>query len=334
VPRRLLLLLLVPLLALGACGDDEDPVDTSGSTETTGSGGGDGPSDELETAPADQEALDAVGVTEGADGAAPTLEFEQPFEVGTTARRILTEGEGEAAADGSTVEFDFVFVNGRDGSEVSSSYGLEPAVVSLDDRLLPGVRLGLLGLQSGSEALLAIAPADAFEGQGDDEASGVRETDTLLMHLVVQSIRTPLERAEGTAVDPVDGLPEVELDDDGAPTITVPGGEPPAELVVQPLIEGDGAEVESGQDITVHYTGVLWDGGEQFDSSWEGGSPATFNIGTGAVIPGWDKGLVGQKVGSQVLLVIPPADGYGDAGQGSIPAGATLVFVVDILDAG
>lgn len=330
MPRRLLLLLLVPVLVLGACGDDEDPVETSGSTEATDGGASDG----LDTAEADQEALDAVEVTEGADGKAPTLAFDQPFAVTTTARRILADGDGETAADGSTVEFDFVFVNGRDGSEVSSSYGLEPAVVSLDDRLLPGVRLGLLGLRTGSEALLAIAPGDAFEGQGDDEASGVRETDSLLMHVIVRGVRTPLERAEGTPVDPVDGLPEVELGADGAPTISVPGGEPPAELVTQPLIEGDGAEVESGQDITVHYTGVLWDGGEQFDSSWEGGSPATFNIGTGAVIPGWDKGLVGQKVGSQVLLVIPPADGYGDAGQGSIPAGATLVFVVDILDAG
>ena len=71
-----------------------------------------------------------------------------------------------------------------------------------------------------------------------------------------------------------------------------------------------------------------------FDSSWTRKSPATFAIGTGNVIPGWDKGLVGKKVGSRVLLVVPPADGYGAQGQGQIPANATLVFVVDILDAG
>jgi len=92
--------------------------------------------------------------------------------------------------------------------------------------------------------------------------------------------------------------------------------------------------VETGQTITVHYTGVLWDTGEVFDSSWESGSAASFPIGTGGVIAGWDKGLVGRTVGSQLLLVIPPADGYADAGSGStIPPGATLVFVVDILDA-
>jgi peptidylprolyl isomerase len=143
-----------------------------------------------------------------------------------------------------------------------------------------------------------------------------------------------LERAEGEAVAPAAGLPTVELAENGAPSITVPGGQPPTELVVQPLIEGAGAAVESGQTITVHYTGVLWEGGTQFDSSWERGSPTSFEIGTGAVIPGWDEGLVGQPVGSQILLVVPPAKGYPEGSpDGSISATDTIVFVVDILDA-
>ena len=122
-------------------------------------------------------------------------------------------------------------------------------------------------------------------------------------------------------MEPEPGLPTVELADDGAPTITVPDAEPPTELIVQPLIEGDGAVVEAGQTITVHYTGVIWDTGAVFDSSWESGSPATFEIGTGAVIPGWDEGLVGQTVGSQILLVVPPAKGYPEGSpDGSIKA--------------
>jgi peptidylprolyl isomerase len=80
------------------------------------------------------------------------------------------------------------------------------------------------------------------------------------------------------------------------------------------------------------YTGVLWDSGEEFDSSWSRGEPAAFGIGVEAVIPGWDSGLVGQRVGGRVLLVIPPDLGYGDEGSGEIPGGATLVFVVDIRD--
>lgn len=321
--RRSLLLLLASLLVVAACADDGDPAGGPAPEAAEPSG----------PDPADEASLAEVEVEAGAEGAAPALVFDQPFAVSTTVRRVLEPGSGDAAAAGTTVVFDFVFVNGRDGSEVSSSYGLEPAAVTVDGNLLDGVRIGLTGAQPGEQALVAIAPADGFAGQGDDEATGVREDDTLLLFIDVHDVRVPLPRAEGEPVEPVEGMPTVELDDDGAPTITVPDGDPPTELVVQPLIEGAGAVVEAGQQLTVHYTGVLWDGGEQFDSSWDRGSPATFPIGTGGVIDGWDEGLVGRTVGSQVLLVIPPDKGYGDAAQGSIPAGATLVFVVDILDA-
>ena len=106
-------------------------------------------------------------------------------------------------------------------------------------------------------------------------------------------------------------------------------------LVSQALIKGTGPVVAAGQTITVHYTGVIWGSGKQFDSSWDRGSPVNFVIGKSQVIPGWDEGLVGQTVGSQVLLVVPPDKGYGTAGQSSagISGTDTLVFVVDILDA-
>ena len=91
-----------------------------------------------------------------------------------------------------------------------------------------------------------------------------------------------------------------------------------------------GIAVQTGQTLTVQYTGWLWDG-TKFDSSWSTGSPATFKLDTGSVIAGWVEGLTGQTIGSQVLLVIPPAEGYGDKAQGSIPANSTLVFVIDIL---
>jgi peptidylprolyl isomerase len=328
VLRRALPLLLAPALLLVACGDSEDSIDTSATTTTAdGRDGASAPD------PADEAALDDITVG-GADGEQPTLEFDKPFSVGTTVRKILTEGDGDKIADGATVTFDFVFINGRDGSEYGSSYASDPASVTVDANLLAGARIGLLGLQKGSQALVAIAPDDGFGPQGGDPDGGLKAEDTLLFVVDVNDVRFPMTRAEGTAVDPVAGLPTVTLDDDGAPTITLPDGDPPAELVAQPLIEGDGAVVETGQTITVHYTGVLWDTGKVFDSSWESGSPASFPIGTGGVIPGWDKGLVGQTIGSQILLVIPAADGYGDAGSGdTIPPGATLVFVVDILDA-
>jgi peptidylprolyl isomerase len=135
-------------------------------------------------------------------------------------------------------------------------------------------------------------------------------------------------------VPPVEDLPRVTLAEDGAPSIEVPAGtEPPADLVVQPLIQSDGATVSEGQTVTVQYAGWLWDGTE-FDSSWgRGGEPATFELTQGMLIDGWVKGLAGQAVGSQVLLIIPPDLGYGDTDQGTIPPNSTLIFVVDLIAA-
>ena len=88
-----------------------------------------------------------------------------------------------------------------------------------------------------------------------------------------------------------------------------------------------------GQTVTLHYSGFLWDGKTQFDSSWEKGQPVQFKLEEGGLINGFLKAVVGQKIGSQVVAVIPPADGYGSTDQGSIPANSTLVFVIDILGA-
>lgn len=122
------------------------------------------------------------------------------------------------------------------------------------------------------------------------------------------------------------------------PELDVPAGEPPAELVVDVLSEGDGPEVAAGDYLVADYLGQTWAPGDDgaaniFDNSYDRGSPAGFPIGEGSVITGWDEGLVGQNAGSRVLLVIPPDKAYGDTPpEGSpIAAGSTLVFVVDIV---
>ncbi|RIV37010.1 FKBP-type peptidyl-prolyl cis-trans isomerase [Micromonospora radicis] len=114
------------------------------------------------------------------------------------------------------------------------------------------------------------------------------------------------------------------------PTVTKGDGEL-AKLTVTELIEGTGPEVTAGQEITTNYVGVFYESGEEFDSSWERGQPASFPIGVGQVIEGWDKGLVGVTVGSRVQLDIPAEQAYGD-GAGGRPGGP-LRFVVDILAA-
>jgi len=118
------------------------------------------------------------------------------------------------------------------------------------------------------------------------------------------------------------------------PVITVPGGEPPAELTVTDLAVGDGEEVPPGAEVTTHYVGVAWDGGEQFDSSWDRGEPISFPLD--GVIGGWQEGIPGMHVGGRRLLVIPPDLAYGDNAPPGVPfgAGATLVFVIDMVATG
>lgn len=116
------------------------------------------------------------------------------------------------------------------------------------------------------------------------------------------------------------------------PEIPKPSGDEPTKLVTTDIVEGRGAEAEAGDTVSVHYVGVLHSDGEQFDASWDNGQPFSFTLGQGEVIPGWDEGVAGMKVGGRRLLVIPPDLAYGEAGQGSIGPNATLVFVVDLLN--
>jgi peptidylprolyl isomerase len=116
------------------------------------------------------------------------------------------------------------------------------------------------------------------------------------------------------------------------PEIDFPGGMPPAELEITDIWEGDGAEAASGQVVTVHYVGVSFSSGEEFDASWNRGAPFRFPLGSGRVIAGWDQGVAGMKVGGRRQLVIPPHLGYGNRGAGGvIKPGETLIFVVDLL---
>jgi FKBP-type peptidyl-prolyl cis-trans isomerase len=116
------------------------------------------------------------------------------------------------------------------------------------------------------------------------------------------------------------------------PTVEVPKGPAPQKLVVEDLKTGDGAEAKAGDQVSVQYVGVLYDGGKQFDSSWDRGQPFDFQLGSGQVIPGWDQGVEGMKVGGRRELIIPPNLGYGAQGQPpTIPPNSTLVFVIDLV---
>ena len=118
------------------------------------------------------------------------------------------------------------------------------------------------------------------------------------------------------------------------PEIDFPGGEPPADLEITDIWEGDGAVAKAGDTVQVHYVGVAYSTGEEFDASWNRGEPLQFRLGVGQVIAGWDQGIQGMKVGGRRKLVIPAHMAYGDRGAGSaIAPGETLIFVCDLVSA-
>jgi peptidylprolyl isomerase len=300
---RVLSAAVIPLVFLAACGSGK--------------------------ADAKANALDTITVA--GTNKAPTVTFaSKPLTVKDTTTKVITAGKGAKLSKANSIMFSYSLFNGKDGKQIETSFG--KATVPLDlssTSLLPGLSKGLTGQQVGSRLLVAIPPKDAFGAQGNAQA-GFGPTDTVVFFIELVSASTPLATATGAAVAPKAGLPTATVDGTKAAQITVPKTAAPTKLVVQPLIKG--AVVKAGQSIKVNYTGVLWKDGKKFDASGDRGAPVDFQIGAGQVIPGWDKGLVGQTVGSRILLVVPPADGYGAAGKPpTIGAKDTLVFVVDIL---
>jgi peptidylprolyl isomerase len=117
------------------------------------------------------------------------------------------------------------------------------------------------------------------------------------------------------------------------PTVNVPKGAPPKKLEIKDIEEGTGPEAKAGDEVTVQYVGVNYKNGKEFDASWDRGEPFTFQLGAGMVIPGWDQGVEGMKVGGRRELIIPPELAYGP--EGSPPAigpNETLIFVIDLLE--
>lgn len=231
-------------------------------------------------------------------------------------RTTLIEGSGDEIAPGDIVKANYTVIDAASGAVALDSLTTDPAGMDMvvNAQQIFGAALSCVPIGSRT---VSTFPAGLL---GDGSPAYV---------LVADAIEELPTRATGTEVPPVDGMPTVTLADDGAPTITVPTTPAPTETRIENLRRGDGDVVNPGDQVIVQYTGVLYDGGTVFDSSWDKGMPTEFP--TTGVVAGFRQALEGQTVGSQVLAVIPPADGYGDQEQGAIPANSTLVFVVDIL---
>ncbi len=295
-------------------------------TDASASPTGSTPSATSTSDAADTAALDAVTVA-GDLGTTPTLTFAQPFAVAAPVAKLETEGTGAEITATDLLEINYVAVSGDDGTVLGSTWDTKsPGYIGMSDtQLVPALINAFVGHKLGSRVLFAV-PGSAATASAEAAPATV---------MAIEAQKVVPSRAVGTAVTPPAGLPTVTLAANGEPSITVPAGTAqPTTLVTQPLITGAGPVVAAGQTVTFQYTGWLFDG-TTFDSSWTKGAPFTTQIGSGQVIKGWDQGLVGQTVGSQVLLVIPADLGYGATGSGeTIPPNSTLIFVVDILAAG
>jgi peptidylprolyl isomerase len=291
-----------------------------------------------EEAPAKPSAAISAVTVKGSDPkAAPTVTVKSPLKVAKTESDVVTDGAGAVVGKDDLVSIQAVIVNGTDGKVAHSTWETGPVSLNLGAAdLFTSFKSQLPGKKVGDRVVITSTPADAFGETGNDSI-GVKKDDPVVFVVDVVSATKPLAEATGKAVAPKKGLPTVTMNEGKPATITIPKGvKAPTKTVVVPLIEGTGPEVQKGQTVRVAYTGVLWKDGSVFDSSANRPEQPYFEfpIAQGQVIKGWDNGLVGQKVGSRVLLVIPPADGYGTAGSPPKISGTdTLVFVVDILAA-
>lgn len=310
--RRIAALLSVPLLAvlaLAGCGSSTSPSSPSVSVK-------------------------------GHFGTSPSVSIPKETAGKSLAVKTLVKGNGPALTKTDAFVGNYaVYVWSGKTSKLAESTFTTKSPALFSGQLLPGLESALQGKKMGSRVLAVIPPADGYGKSGNSQA-GVTAKDTLVF--VVDMIKEfpNTASASGSKVSSGGGsLPSVTAGKSGAaPTISLPkSGKPPTSLVTKTLVKGTGPVVTQGQTVVSQYVGEIWRTGKVFDSSWSRGTPFGFTIGAtpSQVISGWDKGLIGQTVGSRVMLVVPPADGYGKTGssQAGIKGTDTLVFVVDILGA-
>jgi FKBP-type peptidyl-prolyl cis-trans isomerase len=280
------------------------------------------------------DANKAVTVT-GVLNQAPKVIIPKAKGSGELVTKTLIQGSGAPFSSESTqavlgnyVVYDW---SGTTSKELGTSYGSGSQSV-FTGALLTGLKTALVGQKMGSRVLAVIPPKDGFGSAGTSEGIGANDTLVFVVDMndVFPGSLTAQQTSNGGGALPTVTAPA--KDSTTGPAIKINSkATPPKTLQVKVLAKGTGAVVKSGQSLVVQYTGMIWRTGQVFDSSWARGTPNDLSLAS--LIPGWQKGLVGQTVGSRVLLVIPPADGYGKSGQSQagITGTDTLVFVVDIL---
>lgn len=318
VRRTLIGALAVSALLLTGCGADDSPESNPAESPSA-----------IPVEDAKSTSLDQVKVS-GEPSEKPEVSFEAPLVIEEPEHKTVVDGDGAEIEEGQQLTANLTIYSGNTGNFLESSYDSgTPTGFALDSNSVNQKMIDALsGAKVNSRVLISF--------NGPYSSGDAPETLVYVVDIInAEDSIDPLEKATGKEVELPSDLPEVTRDESGKPSIGKPSGDPPKELVVEPTIVGEGPEVHAGQVVNAKYTGWLWDDvSKPFDSSWEKSGDQGFpvTVGQGGVIKGWDEGLVGQKYGSQVLMIIPPDKGYGEDGSPpNIPGNATLIFVVDIL---
>jgi FKBP-type peptidyl-prolyl cis-trans isomerase len=319
--RRIAVTLMLPLLAIGLL-----------ASCLAGCGG----------SPAQSAASPAVTVS-GAFGKAPSITIPAQKATKTLTVKTVIHGTGPVLGktDAFIGNYAIYIWSGTAHRLAQSSFAPAQHPTLFAGQLLPGLEKAVIGQKIGSRVLAVIPPKEAFGTAGNPQV-GIKGTDTLVF--VVDLIKSFKGNASASGQQVSSGggaLPKVTAATGAAPKIKVPSSKPPAKLETKVLLKGSGPAIKANQTVVVQYVGALWRSGKGngtvFDASWKRDQPFSFVIGSkpSQVIPGWDSGLVGQTVGSRVMLVVPPAQGYGKTGnsQAGIKPTDDLVFVVDLLGA-
>ncbi|MFD0690359.1 FKBP-type peptidyl-prolyl cis-trans isomerase [Actinomadura fibrosa] len=272
-------------------------------------------------------------------GRLPDVSFPKGAPGDALAVKTLSKGKGPAAHKGDLVVADYVGYRwSKSGRKLlASSFAAGRPEAFPTWRLVPGLQKAFEGARVGSRVVATIPPKDGYGKEGDSSRQ-IGAGDSLVYVLDVRGVYSKSAAASGKRQAALADARLPKVVDAGAgraPQVTVPRVAAPKGLQVRTLVRGDGPAVRKGQVLAVQYAGYFWRDGKSFDSSWAAGHPSGLTIGTGQVMKGWDQGLMGQKVGSRMLLVVPPSLGYGAKGlaQAGIKGSDTLVFVVDILGA-
>lgn len=348
--KRLLALAALPALLLAGCGDGSSKSAPSGSgskSSSASSPASSSASSALASPVTKSNVADVKVDTKNAANPAVSIPKDKlPFGTKDTQTKVLSEGNGKTIGAKDLVKTDFVLVNGTTGKTITSTFGeTVPSIFMDNSQNLPGLLSTLKGKKVGTKLVVSLPASQAFGSAGNANL-GVGANDDLVFYLDIKAADTPLPEAAGAARPAESGMPTVKVPSGAGKqaTITVAkGAKAPTSLKTSTLIEGTGKTVKAGDSIAVTYTGQIWGTSTVFDATakhGDGGKPTVFVIGKQQVITGWDKALVGKKVGSRVLIVVPPAEGYGSqgkvdqaTGQQVIKGTDTIVFVVDILAA-